>query len=562
MVPSVKLPKNLRKLKNWHPNETLDTIGNIGNNISQLVNRYIYPQNNKNNDTKMGQHQTTDDSVLPPGVSTISGSYVSDNTPAVGAQKDNFGLYALKHDRSAAGKKGLLLHIPLKLHTKNKSGSSSNTNTLRKEINHEKFQSCENRKSKINVERGQSSSLDDSVGSVNDCQEIQFDIESDIECHQTKPAVPPRRRKLSQPSVTTDLPKRVNASITKAPPKLESQPPLIVENVKILEVKPTSLASFVVQNRPDTVAPRQVGGKLDAKVSQNVRKGHARNKSIDIFVREEKDVFQEFDKIFHNNDGNDSHIQVQGKRNSKKLPSVEKKMLSSESKEYGSSSSSLTQSSFEEEMAGIRANTERRFSSTIKVQNFNEQNIPRCKSFLSPKHKMSTKRSSIDKAIESESSSNELKSPTIVTNTAKKIPQGILKQRTPSPKDNTFPRNNQPETRPQVIHKPNSPVKQMEQNRKFFVYYNDEDELVFNQEYINLQKQNDSKSNNNNNSVASKNNVPAQSLSLYTGNPSAEQQHKLNLSDFNHNDVIYRNYYIDQNDSLRSMASSSDGIFI
>lgn len=564
MVPSVKLPKNMRKFKKWNTNLTLDTIGStIGNNISQLVNRF-YPQNNE---SKAAQHPTTsDDCNLPPGVSTISGSYVSDNNSAigVGGQKDNFGLYALKHDRSNANKKGLqLLHIPLKLHTKNKSGNSSNSNTLRKEINHEKFQSCENRKGKFQ-ERVPSSSLDESIGSMNDCQEVQFDIESDMECRPAKPVVPPRRRKVSQSSET---PHSGTVPRPKPSPRLEYQTRRKIEDSKgSVETVSTSLASFVVQNRPVKNEPRPTGAKLEAKL--NSKKGHARNKSVDIFVKEEKDVFQDFDNIFPNkNKEGDSQKQVQDTRIPKELPSVQSKKIAPVNQKNRSSSSSSVESSFEDEMTEIRVNPERRFSSTIKVQNFNEQNIPRCKSFVSPQHKISSKRNSVDKAIESESSSNELKSPTIVTNTAKKIPQGILKQRTPSPKDD------QPQTSTTQIppkKPPSLPIKQTEPDgRKFFVYYNDEDELVFNQEYKNLHmtKENECAENythnNNNNNMASKNNAPSQPLSLFTSNSLLQQPQKLCLSDFNHNDVIYRNYYnIDQNDSLRSMASSSDGIFI
>lgn len=515
MVPSVRLPKNVRKFKKWNTNLTFDTIGStISSNVSQLVNRF-YPQNTGANDTKATQRQTPkDDYKIPPGVSTISGSYVSDHNSASGAQKDNFGLYALKHDRSTANnKKGLqLLHIPLKLHTKNKSGNSSNSNTLRKEINHEKFQPCEKKKGTFKIKRDQSSSLDESVGSVNDCQEVQFESESDKECRPTKPAVPPRRRKVSQSSEAPN-----NENIAMVPKVL----PKAVEPVQ------TSLASFVAQNRPREEI-RPTGAKLEAKL--NARKGHVRNKSVDIFVKEEKDVFQDFDNIFE-------------AKCPKEVPLAHSNYIPNVNEDRHSFSSSSPQSSSEEEKTEIRPNPERRFSSTIKVQDFNEQSIPRCKSFVSPQHhKSSSKRSSVDKAIESESSSNELKSPTIVTSTAKRIPQGILKQRTPSPKDE------QPVSQETPVQQHEAPC-----TRKFFVYYNDEDELVFNQEYA-LAKQNN---------MISKNTAPSQPLSLFTGNTQLTQQQKLSLSDFNHNDVIYRNYYnIDQNDSLRSMASSSDGIFI
>lgn len=480
-LPSVKIPKNMRKLKKWNTNLTLDTIGSsIGSNITSLVNRF-YP---KSNEAKKQENE------IPPGVSTISGSYVSDNNVVDGgrAQKSNFGLYALKHDRAnkETSSKGLgkglqLLHLP-KLHKKDKSEKQ-------KEIIHEKFQTCERKK---NMQKNTSSSLDSmgSIDSVNNCQEVQFDIESDMECHRVKPAVPPRRRKSSQISVATvvsrnDIPQKPKQKPIPSP-RASPVPPV---------PKPKALGTFVAQNKPEP------GTKLATK------KTHARNKSVDIFMKQEKDVFQDFDNYFE-------------KDRKPPPPAVPIRTASS---------SSSNQSSFEE-MAELRAKAaERRFSSTIKVQNFNDTNIQRCKSLISPKHKIRPEM--IDKAIDSESSSNELKSPQIVTNQAKKIPQGILKQRTPSPKEEL------PIEEPQEIP-----------NKKFFVYYNDEDELVFNQEY--QKQQNQAK------------NAPSQPLSLFTGN-TEQQQQKLSLSDFNHNDVIYKNYYnIDQSDSLRSMASSSDGIFI
>ncbi|XP_063704125.1 nucleolar protein dao-5-like [Culicoides brevitarsis] len=501
MPKSVKVPKKLRKMKKWNNNLTLDTIGStIGNNISQLVNRF-YPQTDSNEGKNPPENE-------PPGVSTISGSYVADSVPST-SQKSNFGLYALKHDRnkdrkeSGGGKKGLqLLHIP-KLRKDKVSSTSKN---VQKEIVHEKFQPCKSLKDpQKSIERGQSSSLDESIGSVNDCTEVHFDIESDLETSknskrvQLKPAVPPRRRKPSQSSVTTVVPKE-ELSVQKFPQEKPKPSPRKVPPAPEPPTKPEvkSLGTFVAQNRPEQ---KPQGTRAEPK------RTHARNKSVDIFVKKpETEVFQDFDNFF------------------------DKSAVSS-------SSSSSNQSSFDQKMAELRSNTERRFSQ-IKVQNFNETSkIPRCKSIISPKHQQ--------KAIDSESSSNELKSPKIVTDQAKKMPQGILKQKTPS-----SPRDGAEEQRMPFSPRDGAEEQKIPQ-RKFFVYYNDEDELVFNQEY---QKQVE----------ASKNSQP---LSLFMGcenNNQILQQQKLSLSDFNHNDVIYRNYFnnADPNDSLRSMASSSDGIFI
>uniref|UniRef100_A0A336LJA9 CSON002929 protein n=1 Tax=Culicoides sonorensis TaxID=179676 RepID=A0A336LJA9_CULSO len=523
LVPKMNFPKNLKNIRNWNASHTFETFGN---NVSQLVNRFVYPKINKNekhNTTTLGNEQH-----FPQGVSTISGTFVSESNLAAVAQKDNFGLYALKHDRNAALiRKGLMLNIPLKLHTKNKNGSNSNINTLQKEINHEKFQSCENRLKVL--DREMSSSLDESIESVNNCQEVNFEIESDIESSHKilfKPFVPPRRRRKLQSNVTQQI--QNQDKFNQSNKNIEVQSKNTETSI--------SLSSFIVQNNPENDSGRIPGC-------------HSRNKSIDIFSTEQNNVFKEFDLIFNDVLSKANEAKDDDQCN-KKLATENVKKHPTKIKQNKSVSTSLSESSHEEINSVLMAKQERRFSSTIKVQNFNEQNIPRCKSIISPKHQINNKPLAND-SIGLESSINKLKSPALVANSVKKAPQGILKQKPPIAIS---------ENSSKVDHIPKTTSSSKQIERRFFVYYNDEDELVFNQQYKDNCAENDQKC-----YIISKTNLSPQKLSLFTSSNKSYQRHdnNFNYSAFNHNEAMYKNYYnSEQNDSLRSMASSCDGIFI
>lgn len=611
-MPPLKIPKKIRKIQQWNTGAVVDGF----NNLSQLVNRYIHPTN-KDASLDNKRKSTCNDinmySSQPQGISTISGHIIFDSeiTPE-SPQRSNFGLYALKHDRNAA-KKGILLHIPTKINTgKTKikltkaktemiAGSSS---TLRKEATHEKFSPCRNR-----LEQGES--LDESVGGINDCFEeiLQIEIESDMEndCNiNIKPVVPPRRRR--KPSMLKkEAPKRI--------PLPESKSEQSIHPVKMHDFsktqtqekpEPKSLAAFIVNNKPEMVA-RPKPNLIKEKTFSD-----SRQDSINIFEKEDDDVFHEFDKIFKNN----KTVLSSGPRDWQKKSfsesrSSERKNIETKKNKISSvkitkaavfTSSSFSASSLDEPVDLPRRKIDRRPSTSITVQDFRAKSFPRCKSIVSPTHnddslplEDSVGNIPGKKEIDSVTSSYELQSPGIVSSTIKKVPQSILKLKSIPTQTSIASINHE------------SPVKKdLSQNcRKFFVYYNDEDELVFNQKYITNNDEEDIKSktnsnkkqftthqipikipltneqDNNNfttNNINSHSNLQEQPLSIYTISSQNNKKCSTNNDDhssfsgisfgtshknFNHPDAIYKNYYAEENNSLNSsMASSNDGIFI
>lgn len=120
---SVKLPK-FKKLRQWSHDSIV--------NLSQLTIR------STNNNTKQKQHS---ENPLPTtGITTISSAI---HEQKIDPKKDNFGLYALKCDRSrslANARRGILLNLPS---SKIKLDSNPSTNFQSVERNHEIFKSCE-----------------------------------------------------------------------------------------------------------------------------------------------------------------------------------------------------------------------------------------------------------------------------------------------------------------------------------------------------------------------------------------------------------------------------------
>jgi hypothetical protein len=124
--PNIKLPK-LKKLRQWSHDQVV--------NLSHLTNR---TSNNVN--PKMKTRSSYDENNFPTnGISTISFAI---REQKIDPKKDNFGLYALKCDRSSSlanAKRGILLNIPTaKVKTK-----AEITGFHSMERNHEVFHSCE-----------------------------------------------------------------------------------------------------------------------------------------------------------------------------------------------------------------------------------------------------------------------------------------------------------------------------------------------------------------------------------------------------------------------------------
>lgn len=125
---SMKIPK-FKKLRQWSHDSIV--------NLSQLT---IRPTNNANNTTK--QKQNFENPLPTTGITTISSAI---REQKIDPKKDNFGLYALKCDRSrslANARRGILLNLPsskIKL-----AAAKVDTNNFQSvERNHEIFKSCE-----------------------------------------------------------------------------------------------------------------------------------------------------------------------------------------------------------------------------------------------------------------------------------------------------------------------------------------------------------------------------------------------------------------------------------
>lgn len=124
--PTIKLPK-LKKLRQWSHDSLV--------NLSQLTSR----TNNVNPKFKSGSSSYDENSFPTNGISTISSAI---REQKIDPKKDNFGLYALKCDRSSSmanARRGILLNIPTTM-IKTKAEINSFQSLER---NHEIFESCE-----------------------------------------------------------------------------------------------------------------------------------------------------------------------------------------------------------------------------------------------------------------------------------------------------------------------------------------------------------------------------------------------------------------------------------
>lgn len=211
-----------------------------------------------------------------------------------------------------------------------------------------------------------------------------------------------------------------------------------------------------------------------------------RKESVDIFKKQD-DVFREFDKIFINQPSQDS------------IPHISDAGIRPKLRQDSSSFSSSIEESYEE----VKRKAVRRLSSTIRVQDFNDA-LPRCRSITSPKHPPTSCDSSFE-----------------VIEQRQKKPTSILKK--------TIPIN-----KPLIPEKPIRTVTKKvdpKPSKRFFVYYNDEDELVFNKTYTG------------------------------SNNKSSCEQKPPQLQLVNHADALFKHYYTSEYDNARN-GISTEGIFI
>lgn len=122
----IKIPK-FKKLRQW----SHDSLANL----TQLTNRATASHINERNQKSPETHPTTS------GISTISAAI---REQQFDPKKDNFGLYALKCDRSrslANARRGILLNLPSSSSSGAKLKGIGSFQTI--DRNHEIFKSCE-----------------------------------------------------------------------------------------------------------------------------------------------------------------------------------------------------------------------------------------------------------------------------------------------------------------------------------------------------------------------------------------------------------------------------------
>lgn len=126
-----KLPK-FKKLRQW----SHDSLANL----SQLTNRAVGTLNERTQHSNQEIHHPMPTS----GISTISAAI---NQQQIDPKKDNYGLYALKCDRSrslANAKRGILLNLPSTSSVPSSIPKLKNSGSFQTvDRNHEVFKSCE-----------------------------------------------------------------------------------------------------------------------------------------------------------------------------------------------------------------------------------------------------------------------------------------------------------------------------------------------------------------------------------------------------------------------------------
>lgn len=178
----------MKKLRQWSHGSLINLSQNIANYATNRTNNCSTTGNRA-----MRTSRSYDDSNLndlpvavPTQISTISSLAIDNNK--VDYRRDNFGLYALKCDRSsslASAKKGILLNLPKKL------TAARNTDPpvyLSEERTHEVFKSCEASDNDLNMNESQMYPPTDDASSTSN--------------NESKPKIAPPPRKKRRPTAT------------------------------------------------------------------------------------------------------------------------------------------------------------------------------------------------------------------------------------------------------------------------------------------------------------------------------------------------------------------------
>ena len=388
------MPK-LKKLRQWSQESLLSL------NLSQLTRRGNNRNNNNNTNHKLNDNSNSyDDNVItiPKGISTISGAILDHK---IDPKRDNFGLYALKCDRSSSlanAKRGILLTLPsAKLRTRAEINSYQSV----VERTHEVFESCEKNQDDIIHDGATSNAKIEPPPRKKKRQTATHHLIVHQKVLKKPPAPPPTFakdikkaelnsiKKNSFDKIESGLYRIVN---TQAVEKVEVSVENFIGNTMkeqvVTMVKPNVQKAIAVKVTP---LPRQITNVKNIDSNKSVKNnpvnlnkvqpkqcykaselGCSQQTSVDIF-KPNHSVFDEFDAIF------DKNQQVSGDLSTKKEASTFTAFQKLNELKFSSSSFS-SESSYEEKQVEVDVIEPKKCSiRNIKTQNFYESNLPRIK---------------------------------------------------------------------------------------------------------------------------------------------------------------------------------------
>jgi hypothetical protein len=352
----------------------------------------------------------SEDKLPTNGISTISSAI---REQRIDPKKDNFGLYALKCDRSSSlanARRGILLNLPTaKVKTKAEINSFHSM-----ERNHEVFQSCE----KI-IENPSSGIMYDGATSSASGSENKPKIEppprkkkrptaTRVIVSQPKPVKKPAIKQGNQNIMKSESLEKNDSGLYRIVASTETAKTSVEESKKrehvVTMVKPKVQNAIAVKTKP---VQQQVAKVKSYEWNKHQRKSSVGNikphftkryvasessggsfkseSSVDIFqsnkLQDQKKLFDEFDELFDKS------------RAKNDLSEYTPETAFSKLKELKNSSSSFSGESATEEKSLNEHSTKPSSTNNVKTQDFNKKNLPRVKYVNSPSksHEVSSK---------------------------------------------------------------------------------------------------------------------------------------------------------------------------
>lgn len=193
-------------------------------------------------------------------ISTISSLKLDSAVSKRNPQSENYGLYALKCDRSRASQRGIILHIP----TKSGAGGSGKKTPDPKEMIHEKFEPCRRSIESVDVQESEEIVQKDDDGCAGKME-------------LTKAVVaPPRRKRHVKCTKKERLSHQQKTCSVSIDTERKRNVPLRAEMESSLQ----DIKSNLMENR------------------LKMARGRSQKESIDIFKLNHSDAFDDFDSIF------------------------------------------------------------------------------------------------------------------------------------------------------------------------------------------------------------------------------------------------------------------------